>query len=60
MPNPIDFLTLVAIIGAGLQLGVIGFFGLNVAEAVFGSHATVAYEVAGASAAWQIFRQKFR
>jgi uncharacterized membrane protein YuzA (DUF378 family) len=60
MPNPIDFLTLLFVIAAGLQVGLIGFFGLNLAEIIFGSYVTLAYEVAGVSAIWQLLRQKFR
>ena len=60
MPNPIDFLTLLFVIAAGLQVGLVGFFGLNLAEIIFGSHVTLAYEVAGVSAVWQLLRQKFR
>jgi len=59
MPNPIDFSTLLLIIAAGLQLGLLGFFGFNVAEHIFGSYVTLAYEIIGASALWQLFRQKF-
>jgi uncharacterized membrane protein YuzA (DUF378 family) len=60
MPNPIDLITLLLIIAAGLQLGLLGFFGLNVAELVFGAHVTLAYEAVGVSAVWQLLRQKFR
>ncbi len=60
MPNPIDLLTLLFVIAAGLQLGLVGFFGLNLAEAVFGAHVTLAYEVVGVSAVWQLLRQRFR
>jgi uncharacterized membrane protein YuzA (DUF378 family) len=60
MPNPIDFLTLLFVIAAGIQAGLIGFFGLNLAEVIFGSYVTLAYEVVGVSAVWQLLRQKFR
>ena len=60
MLSPIDFFTLVFVIAAGLQLGLVGFFGVNLAEAIFGAYVTLAYEVVGVSAIWQLFRQKFR
>lgn len=60
MTNPIDFLTLAAIIAAGLHMGLVAFFGVNVPEAVLGSHATIAYELMGVSAVWQMLRQRFR
>jgi uncharacterized membrane protein YuzA (DUF378 family) len=60
MPNPIDLITLILVIAAGLQLGLLGFFGINVAEMIFGPYVTLAYEVVGVSAVWQLLRQKFR
>jgi uncharacterized membrane protein YuzA (DUF378 family) len=55
----IDFPTLVLIIAAGIQLGLLGFFGWDAAAAIFGSYAKLAYMVIGASAIWQLFRQRF-
>lgn len=48
----IDFPTLVLIIIGGLDLGVLGFFGFDVATAVFGPHARIAYMAVGVSAVW--------
>ncbi len=59
MPNPIDFITLVLIIVAGLHIGIIGFFEINLAEMTFGSHVALIYEIVGVSAIWQLLRQKF-
>jgi uncharacterized membrane protein YuzA (DUF378 family) len=59
MPNPIDLITLVLIIAAGLLVGIVGFFGVNLAEAMFGSHISLIYEIVGVSAIWQLLRQRF-
>jgi uncharacterized membrane protein YuzA (DUF378 family) len=59
MPNPIDLVTLLLILAAGLQVGIIGFFGVNFAEMLFGSHIVLIYEIVGVSAVWQLLRQKF-
>jgi uncharacterized membrane protein YuzA (DUF378 family) len=56
----LDFPTLVIIIAAGLDLGVLGFLGYDAATAAFGAHTKIAYMVVGCAAAWQLFRQKFR
>ena len=55
----IDFPSLVFIIAAGLQLGALGLFGFDAAAAVFGAYTKAAYIVVGASAVWQLFRQRF-
>jgi uncharacterized membrane protein YuzA (DUF378 family) len=55
----IDFPTLVLIIGAGLQLGLLGFFGWDVAGALFGAYTKIAYMLVGLSAVWQLRRQRF-
>jgi uncharacterized membrane protein YuzA (DUF378 family) len=55
----IDFPTLVLVIIGGLDLGVLGYFGFDVATAVFGPHARVAYMAVGISAVWQLLRQRF-
>jgi hypothetical protein len=47
----IDFLTLVLILAAGLQLGLQGFFGWDAVGLLFGAHERI-------SAVWQIFRQR--
>jgi uncharacterized membrane protein YuzA (DUF378 family) len=55
----LDFSSLILIIGAGLQLGLLGLFGWDAAAAIFSAHTKAAYIVVGASAIWQLFRQSF-
>jgi len=50
----LDFPSLVLLIVAGFQLGLLGLFGWD-AAAVFGAHTNAAYIVAGISAVWQLF-----
>jgi uncharacterized membrane protein YuzA (DUF378 family) len=45
----IDSPTLALIIAAGIQLGLLGFFGWDAAAAIFGSYAKLVYMVIGAS-----------
>jgi uncharacterized membrane protein YuzA (DUF378 family) len=54
-----DFPSLVLIIAAGFQLGVLGLFGFDAAAAVFGAYTKAAYIVVGVCAIWQLFRQRF-
>jgi uncharacterized membrane protein YuzA (DUF378 family) len=54
----LDFPSLVLIIAAGLQLGLLGLFGWDAAAAIFGAYTKVAYIVMGISAR-QLFRQRF-
>jgi uncharacterized membrane protein YuzA (DUF378 family) len=54
-----DFLTLILIVAAGLQLGLQGIFGWDAAAHLFGGHERIAFMVVGLSAVWQIFRQRF-
>ena len=56
----VDFPSLVLIIAAGFQLGVLGLFGFDAAAAIFGAYTKAAYIVAGLSAMWQLSRQRFR
>jgi uncharacterized membrane protein YuzA (DUF378 family) len=56
---PVDFLSLILILVAGIELGLIGFFGFSVLTRLFGSWHLVAYDVIGVSAVWQITRQRF-
>ncbi len=44
---------------AGLDLGVLGFFGYDAATALFGPYTKIAYMVMGCGAVWQLFRQRF-
>jgi uncharacterized membrane protein YuzA (DUF378 family) len=53
-----DFLTLVLILAAGLQLGLQGFFRWDAAEHLFGAHERIFFMIIGLSAVWQIFRQR--
>ena len=55
----LDFPSLVFIIAAGIQLGVLGLFGFDAATAVFGAYTKAAYIVVGIGAIWQLFRQRF-
>jgi uncharacterized membrane protein YuzA (DUF378 family) len=55
----IDFLTLILILAAGVELGLIGLFGFSFLTWLFGSWHTAAYDVVGVSAIWQISRQRF-
>jgi uncharacterized membrane protein YuzA (DUF378 family) len=56
---PFDFFSLVLIVVAGFELGLIGFFGFSVLTWLFGSWHLVAYDVIGVSAVWQLTRQRF-
>jgi uncharacterized membrane protein YuzA (DUF378 family) len=55
----IDFPTLILVIAGGLNLGVLGFFGFDVAGAIFGPSVRIVYAIIGLSAGWQLWRQKF-
>ena len=55
----LNFTTMVMIIAAGLDLGVLGFWGYDVAPALFGTYTRNAYMVTGCGAVWQLFRQTF-
>lgn len=55
---PIDFLTLILILVAGIELGLIGFFGFSFLAWLFGSWRPAAYDIIGVSAVWQISRQR--
>ena len=54
---PVDFFSLILILVAGLELGLIGFFGFSILTWLFGAWHSVAYDVIGMSAVWQILRQ---
>jgi uncharacterized membrane protein YuzA (DUF378 family) len=54
-----DFSSLVLIIAAGFQLGLLGLLGWDAAAAIFGAHAKDVYIAVGSAAAWQLFRQCF-
>jgi uncharacterized membrane protein YuzA (DUF378 family) len=56
---PVDFFSLILILVAGIELGLIGFFGFSVLTWLFGRWHFVAYDVIGVSAVWQILRQRF-
>jgi uncharacterized membrane protein YuzA (DUF378 family) len=54
----VDFLTLVLILAAGLQLGLQGFLGWDAAGHLFGDRERFAFMLVGVAAVWQIFRQR--
>jgi uncharacterized membrane protein YuzA (DUF378 family) len=54
----LDFPTLVLIIAASLYLGILGLFGYDAAVMVFGAHVKFVFVLVGASAVWQLFRQR--
>lgn len=54
-----DFPSLVLIIAAGFQLGMLGFFNWDAAAAIFGVYTKLAYMLVGFSAMWQLSRQRF-
>jgi hypothetical protein len=55
---PVDFLSLVLILVAGIELGLIGLFGFSVLAWLFGSWRPFVYDAVGVSAIWQILRQR--
>ena len=55
----LDFPSLVLIIAAGFQLGILGLFGWDAAAAIFGTYAKDVYVSAGVATIWQLFRQRF-
>ena len=55
---PFDFFSLILILAAGIELGLIGFFGFSFLTWLFGRWHFVAYDVIGVSAVWQISRQR--
>jgi uncharacterized membrane protein YuzA (DUF378 family) len=55
----LDFPSLILIIAAGFQLGILGLFGWDAAAAIFGTYAKDVYIAAGVAAIWQLFRQRF-
>jgi uncharacterized membrane protein YuzA (DUF378 family) len=55
---PIDFVSLILVLLAGIELGLIGLFGFSVLIWLFGSWHFVAYDIIGVSAVWQITRQR--
>jgi uncharacterized membrane protein YuzA (DUF378 family) len=55
---PIDFVSLILVLLAGIELGLIGLFGFSVLTWLFVSWHFVAYDIIGVSAVWQITRQR--
>jgi uncharacterized membrane protein YuzA (DUF378 family) len=55
---PIDFLTLILILTAGIELGLLGFFDFSLVTWLFGSWHRYAYDIIGVSAIWQLSRQR--
>jgi uncharacterized membrane protein YuzA (DUF378 family) len=56
--TPADFLSLVMILLAGIELGLLGAFGFSLLGWLFGSWRSFAYDAVGVSAVWQFFRQR--
>jgi len=54
----LDLVTLLLILAAGLDLGVLGLFGYDAAAALFGGYTRIAYSIVGCGAVWQLFRQQ--
>jgi uncharacterized membrane protein YuzA (DUF378 family) len=55
----LDFPSLVLVIAAGIQLGLLSLFGWDAAGTIFGSYAPIVFEIMGLSAIWQLLRQRF-
>jgi uncharacterized membrane protein YuzA (DUF378 family) len=55
----LDFPSLVLVIAAGIQLGLLSSFGWDAAGTIFGSYAPIVFEIMGLSAIWQLLRQRF-
>jgi uncharacterized membrane protein YuzA (DUF378 family) len=55
----IDTPTLILVVAAGLHLGLLGVFGLDVIGRVFSGYNFIVYDLMGVSAIWQLFRQRF-
>jgi uncharacterized membrane protein YuzA (DUF378 family) len=55
---PIDLLTLILILLAGVELGLIGFFGFSLLTWIFGDWHRFAYDAIGLAAVWQLTRQR--
>jgi hypothetical protein len=56
---PVDFFSLILIVVAGIELGLIGLFGFSLLAWLFGSWRPFVYDAVGVSAVWQIARQRF-
>ena len=56
-----DFASLVLLVSAGFQLGLQAIFGVDMVAAVFGAGigTRIVFDLMGASAVWQLFRQCF-
>jgi uncharacterized membrane protein YuzA (DUF378 family) len=55
----LDFLTLVIILSASVDMGVFGISGFDPLGQLLGTHLRIAYVVVGISALWQLRRQRF-
>ena len=55
----IDLATLVLVILAGLQLGIVGVFGFDAAQTFLGGYTQLLYLLMGLSSVWQLCRQQF-
>ena len=57
--GPVDLITLLLILSGGLHLGLLGAFGWDAFGSLTGSYVSLLYVLVGASAVWQICRQRF-
>jgi uncharacterized membrane protein YuzA (DUF378 family) len=55
----IDHSTMILLIVGGIDLGMKGAFGIDLAERYLGDYANAAYVLVGISAVWQLRRQRF-
>jgi uncharacterized membrane protein YuzA (DUF378 family) len=56
---PIDSLTLILIVLAGFQLGLLGLFNIDFISWLFGGWQLRVYDLIGFAAVWQLCRQRF-
>jgi uncharacterized membrane protein YuzA (DUF378 family) len=55
----IDHSSMILIILAGMNLGLKGAAGVDLAEHYLGDYINVSYEIVGLAALWQLRRQRF-
>jgi uncharacterized membrane protein YuzA (DUF378 family) len=55
----IDTFSLILIVAAGLHLGLVGLFEIDLIARVFGSQYLAVYDLMGLSAVWQLSSLRF-
>ena len=55
----IDYPSMMLIILGGIHLGLLGMFGVNIAERFLDGYANLAYDLTGLAAIWQLTRQRY-